>query len=75
MAEEVESGALTAARVRKRFVEQGLEAARYPRQADAGGTGLAWKHTRNRRRCKVDWRFTAADARIKLKRLYPSVDA
>jgi hypothetical protein len=35
----------------------------------------AWKHTRNRRRCKVDWRFTAADARIKLKRLYPSVHA
>ena len=35
----------------------------------------AWKNTRNRRRCKVDWRFTAADARIKLKRLYPSVHA
>ena len=35
----------------------------------------AWKNTRNRRRCKADWRFTAADARIKLKRLYPSVQA
>jgi hypothetical protein len=35
----------------------------------------AWQRTRNRRHCKVDWRFTAADARIKLKRLYPSVQA
>ena len=33
----------------------------------------AWQRTRNRRHCRVDWRFTAADARIKLKRLYPSV--
>jgi hypothetical protein len=33
----------------------------------------AWQATRNRRHRKVDWRFTAADARIKLKRLYPSV--
>jgi hypothetical protein len=33
----------------------------------------AWRVTRNRRHRKVDWRFTTADARIKLKRLYPSV--
>ena len=33
----------------------------------------AWQKARNRRHCKVDWRFTTADARIKLKRLYPSV--
>lgn len=33
----------------------------------------AWQATRNRRHRKVDWRFTTDDARIKLKRLYPSV--
>jgi hypothetical protein len=32
----------------------------------------AWQHDRNRRETKIDWQFTTADARIKLKRLYPS---
>ena len=34
---------------------------------------LGWEHTRNAAACKVDGRFTTADARIKLKRLYPVV--
>ena len=33
----------------------------------------AWEQTRNAAACKVDWRFTTADARIKLKRLYPVI--
>lgn len=33
----------------------------------------AWQQWRNTATCTVDWRFTAADARIKLKRLYPSL--
>ena len=33
----------------------------------------AWQLPRNAKSAKVQWRFTAADARIKLKRLYPSV--
>ena len=32
-----------------------------------------WQAARNRRHRKVDWRFTTADARVKLERLYPSV--
>lgn len=32
----------------------------------------AWEHDRNSRETKIDWQFTTADARIKLKRLYPS---
>ena len=32
----------------------------------------AWEHDRNRRETKIDWQFTTAKARIKLKRLYPS---
>ncbi len=31
----------------------------------------AWQERRNSEACKVDWRFTTEDARIKLKRLYP----
>jgi DDE superfamily endonuclease len=33
----------------------------------------AWQTKRNQRHVKVDWQFTTADARIKLKRLYPSI--
>ncbi len=32
----------------------------------------AWEKERNRAFTKIDWRFTTADARVKLKRLYPS---
>ena len=33
----------------------------------------AWDQNRNERQRGVDWRFTTADARIKLKRLYPQI--
>jgi hypothetical protein len=33
----------------------------------------AWEHSRNAAECKVTWRFTTEDARIKLKTLYPSI--
>ena len=33
----------------------------------------AWENQRNRQGFRVDWRFTTADARIKLKSLYPSI--
>jgi hypothetical protein len=33
----------------------------------------AWQQERNSARATVDWRFTTADARIKLKRLYPII--
>lgn len=34
---------------------------------------LAWQTDRNAKVVKVNWRFTTADARIKLKRLYPVI--
>ena len=34
----------------------------------------AWEQRRNDAGVTVDWRFTTADARIKLKRLYPVID-
>jgi hypothetical protein len=33
----------------------------------------AWQERRNQAASSVDWQFTTADARIKLKRLYPSI--
>lgn len=33
----------------------------------------AWQNDRNAKVVKVDWRFTTADARIKLKHLYPVI--
>jgi len=35
---------------------------------------LPWECRRNAKQAKVDWRFTAEDARIKLKKLYPSIE-
>ena len=34
----------------------------------------AWQQNRNEEAITVNWRFTTADARIKLKRLYPSLE-
>ncbi len=33
----------------------------------------AWRTRRNNHNDKADWRFTTANARIKLKSLYPSL--
>lgn len=34
----------------------------------------AWQEHRNNKNSKINWQFTTSDARIKLKRLYPSFD-
>lgn len=34
----------------------------------------AWQDRRNAARARVDWRFTTDDARIKLRKLYPTID-
>lgn len=34
---------------------------------------LAWQENRNDKKNKIDWQFTTSDARIKLKKLYPSI--
>jgi hypothetical protein len=31
----------------------------------------AWESSRNAASCRVNWRFTTEEARVKLKRLYP----
>lgn len=34
----------------------------------------AWQHHRNHLGTRVNWQFTTPDARIKLRRLYPSIE-
>ena len=43
--------------------------------SDVKKEALAWQKARNTKNAKVNWQFTAKDARIKLKRLYPSLDS
>ena len=34
----------------------------------------AWEQRRNNAKVRADWQFTTADARVKLRKLYPTVD-
>jgi hypothetical protein len=46
---------------------------RIPDKATLQKEVKAWQIDRNSKVVKVDWRFTTADARIKLKHLYPVI--
>ena len=46
---------------------------RIPDQAALAAAVAARERDRNKRKAGADWRFTTADARVKLKRLYPLV--
>jgi transposase len=46
---------------------------RLPSRAGLAGEVAAWAADRNRRATQMQWRFTAADARMKLKHLYPTL--
>ena len=45
---------------------------RIPDRETLVSESTAWMHERNVDQTTIDWRFTTADARIKLKRLYPA---
>ena len=47
---------------------------RLPDQATITREVAAWEDARNAAARGIDWRFTTADARIKLKHLYPTTD-
>jgi hypothetical protein len=36
---------------------------------------VAWQDTRNNKNAKVNWQFATADARVKLSRLYPTLNS
>ena len=48
-------------------------AERMESQAKLTRAVAAWEHARNGAATCIDWRFTTADARIKLKHLYPTI--
>jgi DDE superfamily endonuclease len=47
---------------------------RLPDQETLTREVAAWEQRRNSTACTISWRFTTADARIKLKHLYPSFE-
>jgi len=48
---------------------------RIPDQATLHREVQAWVEERNQQAVRVDWRFTTANARMKLKHLYPKIHA
>jgi hypothetical protein len=46
---------------------------RIPSASELDSELAAWEATRNRGASRVNWQFTTADARVKLRRLYPQV--
>jgi DDE superfamily endonuclease len=47
---------------------------RFGAQTALERAAMAWATRRNAVTATIDWRFTTADARIKLKRLYPAIE-
>lgn len=43
------------------------------KQAEVADRGRAWAAERNAKQVSIDWQFRTEDARIKLKRLYPTI--
>jgi hypothetical protein len=48
---------------------------RMPERSLIADEAAAWERRRNREARTTDWRFTTADARIKLKHLYPKIQS
>jgi len=46
---------------------------RIPDQETLKSEVISWEAARNAVKAKMDWRFTTDDARVKLKKLYPSI--
>ena len=47
---------------------------RIGQQAQVSKLAQQWAQARNRRQAGIDWQFRTADARIKLKYLYPKIE-
>lgn len=50
-------------------------AQRLPSREELEGEVTAWATDRNHHAARMEWRFTTADARIKLKHLYPTLQS
>jgi hypothetical protein len=64
---------LNIAEIELRVLDRQCLATRLPDHETLAGEVAAWTADRNAATDRIDWPFTTADARIKLKRLYPSL--
>lgn len=64
---------LNMAEIELSVVSRQCLARRIPNQVTLVAETQAWVAERNAAHATVDWRFTTDDARVKLKRLYPSI--
>jgi transposase len=55
------------------LARQCLGGRRIPDRGTLAGEVAAWEAERNAAESSIDWRFTSADARTKLKHLYPEI--
>jgi len=62
---------LNVAEVELAVMEKQSIGGRVPDRESLSTRTRAWEHERNGAKVKVNWQFTTADARIKLRRLYP----
>jgi hypothetical protein len=63
---------LNRAEIELRVLQRQCLNRRIPDQETLTREVAAWEHKRNQGAVRVNWRFTTEDARIKLKKLYPS---
>lgn len=47
---------------------------RIPRMETVAAEAQAWQHLRNNQNATINWQFTTGNARVKLKRLYPTLE-
>ena len=66
---------LNIAEIELSALARGCLARRIPDRAALAGHLRAWAHARNHAAKSIRWHFTRADARHKLRKLYPSLDA
>lgn len=64
---------LNIAEIELRVLSSQCLARRIPDKITLKKEVAGWQRQRNFQKSKVDWRFAAVDARIKLKRLYPTI--
>ena len=64
---------LNMAEIELSVLERQCLSGRIPDVATLQHATAAWAGDRNQRAVRMQWRFTTADARIKLRRLYPSL--
>jgi Homeodomain-like domain len=75
IAAALDTSIATVERTRRQLVEEGFEAVLARKyNANSARRRIAWQDHRNKHHAKADWQFTTANARVKLKRLYPQFE-